>query len=320
MPRETQFYGVSPMHPLLDPQRDYNEGREQLREHRRRHTQPRTTLDPRYPISPNDWSNRDFPLQVPPGAMQYLIPPPLGREVIEALLMAASDMEDISGIHDVSRGQRVPQLTAGVAIEALQQKAETRVNARLPLLADTYREMARHMLYNFVVHSGIAGLMRLAGQSDPDLTRIPFDELINSTGDVLDFDVDVVVGSSSSAKIQDETNAVLLAQAGIIDAEAVLEKLKWPRRHRILERVAKKAQQEQAIQLAGAVGPTGEPPDPYSNESVAGAQGPSDLPPELQEVLKAVEAELGSEVAAAAFRGIQTDRRTAVAEHQGGRA
>jgi len=316
-----QFYGVSPTHPLLDPQRDYNEAREQLREHRVRLTQPHMTVDPRYPIDMREFANRDQPMPVPPGAIQYLLPPVLGPEVMQAINMGANDLEDISGVHDVSRGQRVPQLTAGVAISALQQKAETRINARVPLLTEALVKVGKNWLSNGAQQLGLAGMLRLAGASDPNLSKIDFAAFVNETRDVLDFDVQVTVGSSAAERTELQNMAVLLAQAGHLDAESVLEMFRVPGRYRILERIERSKQEAAMLQAAQQVGQTqGEAPNPYSDETVAGAQDMQQLPPELQNVLAVVGEYLGPDVMNFAFRGLQRERGAALAVTQAGAA
>jgi hypothetical protein len=314
--KETQFYGVSPMHPLLDPQRDYNEGREQLRNHRMRHAQPRITVDPRYPLDMDELSNRDQPIHIPPGGIAYLHPPPLGREVLDATNMAAADLEDISGIHDVARGQRVPQLTAGVAIQTLQQKAETRINARTPLLGEALIDVGRHFLNNGATQVGLAGMLRLAGKSEPDLTKLSAQELAAATDEVLDFDVTVVVGSSSAQRSELQSMAVMLAQAGIIDGEAVLTLFKVPGMWKILERMERKA--EMQAQLEAGQQPQAEPPDPASDEQVSQATDVSQLPPNLQAIIESVREELGDDAAQHALQGLTRERAEAMARRSAG--
>ena len=311
VPHHSQFYGVTPLHPLLDPQREYNEGREQLRQHRRRHTQPRFTVDPRYPLDPADLANRDQPLYVPPGAAQYLNPPALGREVIQSVEMAAADMEEISGIHDVARGERVPQLTSGDAIHQMQQKSDIRVNARIPLLAEALVEIGEHMLYNGALHWGIAGMLRIAGTLDVDVSKIDMKGLTESAADVLDFDVRVQVGSGTAQRTVDQTNAVLLAQAGMIDPEAVLEILDVRKRHKIIERMQQKAAQQAQAEAATAA--AGSAPGPYSDEAIVGAQSPAQLPPALQEAIAIAERVAGPGMGDFAFRQMQEERAEALA-------
>jgi len=316
----TQFYGVSPLHPLLDPQRDYNEGREQLREHRRRHTQPWLTVDPRYAFDPEEASNRDNPLQVPPGLIQYLMPPPLGNEVILATNMAAADMEDISGIHDVSRGQRVPQLTAGVAINALQQYADVRTNAQIPILSEALVEIGENMLYNGAKQWGLAGLLRVAGQQGVDVSKIDVRAIEDELDAVLDFDIDVDVANPVTEREQQRSNVVLLAQAGALPPEAVIELLDIPHAQRYIGMIQQARQQSMALQAAQAGAQPGQggqpPPNPYSDEAIAGAPSPAQLPSELQAALQLVAEHLGPDVAAATFRGIQRERAQALAERR----
>ena len=318
MVSESQFYGISPMHPLLDPQRDYLEGREQLREHRRRHTQPWITIDPRYEVDPQTLGNRDNPIPVPPGAIAYLLPPALGSEVILATNMAAADMEDISGIHDVARGQRVPQLTAGVAISALQQKAQVRINARLPLLAEACIEIGENSLYNGAVHWGLGGLLRVAGQLGIDVSKIDSRSLQADAAEVLDMDIDVEVGNYAAERADLRERVAMLAQAQVLPPEVVIELLELPHAHRYIRMIEDRQKQSLAMQAAQqqAPQPQGQAPNPYSDESIVGAQSPDQLPQELQAVLALIAEHLGPEVADGSFRGIQRERAQALAERQ----
>ena len=320
MTKQTQFYGISPMHPLLDPQRDYNEGREQLREHRIRHAQPRITIDPRYPVDMDELANRDQPIMVPPGGIQYLNPPPLAPEVLTATQMASADLEDISGVHDVSRGQRVPQITAGVAINSLQQKAETRINARVPLLSEALVDIGRNWLANGSTQIGLAGMLRLAGQGEPDLNKISAGELDAVTSDILDFDVQVIVGSPSAERESLKNMAVMLAQAGMLDPEAVLKIFKVPGMWKILDRMSKRAEAQAEAEMAAQNAQAEQPEalDPYAEENIAQVTEVSQLPPELQAIVQEVGQRLGEHEMRNSLQGFTRERAENLARRQAG--
>ena len=138
-----------------------------------------------------------------------------------------------------------------------------------------------------------------------------------SLDDVLDFDVQVTVGSSAAERAELQSMAVMLAQGGIIDAEAVLTLFKVPGMWKILERMERKAQEAAAAEAA-ANQPAAEAPDPYTDESVSGASDVSQLPPELQAVIETVRELGGDDLAARTMRGIQSERGAALAGRAAG--
>lgn len=118
------------------PQMELNKRRSQVTDHTELCSNPKMvvsrfsqiqqetpTNDPGTVIISNDSEGRDM-------GVKWLVPPPLGREVFELIAMCKQDIDEISGVHEVNRGDVPAQARSGVAIERLQMEGMTRTNMR----------------------------------------------------------------------------------------------------------------------------------------------------------------------------------------------
>lgn len=195
-------------------------------------------------------------------------------------------MEQILGIHDVVQGRKPSGVRAASAIIALQEAANVRVRQKAREMEYTFKQladMANWLVLEFYneprrlrvtganpyvtldVHTAlehrmteVAGEMGMVEPGATPETLRASDQLMGTDqmGQIMkevrfpEFDIEVKVGPSvpySQALLYQQ--ALEFYQAGIIDRQAVLDTVGFPKREEILERMA---QQERAAAEAAA--------------------------------------------------------------------
>ena len=304
IPQTGHFHGFSELQNLLDPQLEYNERRTQLTEHAAFYAHPMGLVDPRARF---DWRNivvgpgKIYPLR---GQFEFAQVPTIDSAVIQSAMQSLSDMEDISGVHDVARGQREPQITAGVAIQALQEKAELRVSSKRELLTDALSEQAELVILNIVNRWMVPRMVRLLGETKTQqFQRINLPKLLRAGKEVFQFDVQVEVARPETEKLIARQEALLLAQGDFIDQRALLDALEYPNREAIIARMEQKEQEQIALAQQLQQGPGGNgnaPPQPISpEEAIMNAEGIEDLPPEIGALIEWLQENLPEELGVA---------------------
>ena len=159
-PDTEQFYRKSMINHLASPQHEYNKRRSQISDH--------ASLVSNPPIEINIASqiDTDTPLNQPgrkfvnhgggEAGIRVIEVPKLGPEVMQALMMAHQDIQEISGIYEVARGEEPSGDQSGVAIERLQSEGKTRTSMRQLFLDQGFKTVARNiisMLLDFVSDS-----------------------------------------------------------------------------------------------------------------------------------------------------------------------
>lgn len=122
-----KFYSDSSIIDLLPLQREYNRTRSQIIESKNLMSKPQWTaqrgsIDPaKVTSAPGQW------LLYQPGfeRPQPVAPPPLPSYVLQEIERLIHDWDDISGQHEVSKGQAPPGVTAATAISYLQEQDES---------------------------------------------------------------------------------------------------------------------------------------------------------------------------------------------------
>ena len=78
--------------------------------------------------------------------VMWLVPPPLGAEVFASRNQSQQDMDEISGVHEVNRGEAPSNARSGVAIERLQMEGMTRSNMRSLFLDQGIKTLVRYII------------------------------------------------------------------------------------------------------------------------------------------------------------------------------
>ena len=133
-PTISEIYPPSTINHLVQPQREYNTRRSQLSDHAELCSNPIKVITAMAAIEQDSHLNKPGAVlvsmdgQSSDGGVRFLIPPPLGREVGEGVALAHQDIDEISGMHEVNRGEEPTQARSGIAIQHILQSGKTRTS------------------------------------------------------------------------------------------------------------------------------------------------------------------------------------------------
>jgi len=143
-----KFYGSSIIEDLIPLQREYNRTRSQIIENKNRMAKLQL-LAPKGSVEAQKITSE--PGQVifytpgfnPPTPLPLQNLPPFVREEISQL---QQDMDDISGQHEIARGQNPAQVTAATALSYLQEQDDTKLSGTVESLESAIEKLGRHIL------------------------------------------------------------------------------------------------------------------------------------------------------------------------------
>ena len=153
-PDINSIYGPSILNQLSGIQMALNKGYSQVVEHTERCANPILRI-----TSSTMGLNQDSELGKPGSrvivlndqeGISYVQAAPLGKEVMEVIVMSSDALEDVSGVYEVSQGDTSPQARSGIAIERLQAAALTRSNLRSVYLDQGLKTVARNICSLFL--------------------------------------------------------------------------------------------------------------------------------------------------------------------------
>jgi hypothetical protein len=149
------------------------------------------------------------------------------------------DIDTVSGIHDVTQGRNPTGITAGVAIESLQEAAQTRLRLAARYLEASHRHAAELMLSIIWQYYKEPRMIR---KKSPDGWTY---RTVNFANKELQGDMPSVKIQSGSTMPTNKSvmrqQAVSLFQIGAIDRRALLEMFDWPDRESVLSRMGEGA-------------------------------------------------------------------------------
>lgn len=143
-----KFYGVSVVEDMIPIQREYNRTRSQIIEAKNLMSKPKL-LAPEGSINPNQITTEpgqvvlyrqgfDKPTPMPAA--------PLPSHVLNEVQQLQQDMDDVSGQHEISRGQNPSQVTAATALSYLQEQDDTKLSDTVSSLEEGVEKLGRHIL------------------------------------------------------------------------------------------------------------------------------------------------------------------------------
>lgn len=187
------FYSASTIEDLIPLQQMYNRQRGQIIENANTMGKPKW-LAPAGAVNASQIDSE--PGQVisyqPVGPAPQMIQPPPLPEYVQALPETAlRDMDDISGQHEISRGQSPGQVTAATAISYLQEQDETMLSYAVASLEDGMARIGKHLLSHAVQFWGAPRLVKVVGD-DGSFDAVQFG------GNMLRGEVDVRVQAGSA--------------------------------------------------------------------------------------------------------------------------
>ncbi len=163
-----QFYGHSTIEDLIPLQKELNRTRSQIIEAKNLMAKPKL-LYPRGGIDPNKITSE--PGQAIPYEPGLGAPVPLPMQnlppyVAEEVMRINQDMDDISGQHEISRGNTPSQVTAATAISYLQEQDDTLIAETISNEEDGMAKLGKHILTFVVDYWNEDRLIKVAGKDE----------------------------------------------------------------------------------------------------------------------------------------------------------
>lgn len=239
------FWADSPLVDLIPIQKEINEVRTDLAVAARRMGNPQL-LAAQNSIVPGKMTNEPGSIILYRPGLPAPQPMPLSQlpqYVLDQEDRSIRDMEDISGQHDVSRGQAPAGVTAGTALQYLGERDDNYLTPQYQGIEDAVENIAKQTLLLFQQYVDIARKIKVVGLDGA------FDTLLLSGADIKDgTDVRVepgtAIGQSQAAK---QAQVMDLVSLGIIMPDQALKMLEIGGPQKVLDIVnaaERKAQRE----------------------------------------------------------------------------
>jgi hypothetical protein len=216
-----KFYATSSVEDLIPLQKEYNRTRGQITEAKNRMAKPQLVA-PRGSVDASK-------ITTEPGLVIFYTPgfeppkpiplSPLPQYVLEEVDRILADWNDISGQHEVSKGQVPPGVTAATAISFLQERDESKLSPTFDSLEEAIEKTARLSLIYVKDYWSAERLVRITG---PDGS---FDVMAFKGSDLGD-NVDLRVEAGSALPVSKAAKQALLMdlmKMGFIDPNKGLE-------------------------------------------------------------------------------------------------
>jgi hypothetical protein len=208
---------------------------------------PPIVLDRSAGLNTQKMTNRPgqiWPVNGTTDKVKWLQPPPIPAAAFAHIDQINKDIDTVSGIHDVTQGRKPTGITAGIAIESLQEAAQTRLRLKSRYLEYSHKRLAEMMIsivwQYYQEPRDVRWRSKLAGTDyeydTVDFGNIPLKEL-----------PDVIVKPGSTLPTNKSVlrmQSVQLFQMGGIDRRALLEIFEFPNREEILARMGDGGMQE----------------------------------------------------------------------------
>lgn len=246
------FYSESIVTDLLPIQKEYNRTKSQMIEIKNTMGKPklmayRGSIDPRKVSSEPGQA-----ILVTPGyQMPTILPPAEVPSTMQIELdRLISDFDDISGQHEITRGNTPSQVTSGTAISFLQEQDDTKLSYQVASIEHAIAKLGRHYLKYAAEHWDEQRLVRIVGRDGTF-------EALHWQRNVLRGNTDVRVQSGSALPVSKAARQAFITELmtmQILDPQVGLEMMELGGLDKVLEDflVDKRAAQRENLKLAEA--------------------------------------------------------------------
>jgi len=240
-----KFYATSSIEDLIPLQKEYNRTRGQIVEAKNRMAKPQLVA-PRGSVDASK-------ITTEPGQVIFYTPgfeppkplplTPLPAYVIQEQDRIKLDWDDISGQHDVSKGQVPPGVTAATAISYLQERDESKLSPTFDSVEEAIEKTARHTMVYVKDYWTVERMVKVTG---PDGS---FDVMAFKGSD-LGENLDIRVEAGSALPVSKAAKQALLMdlmKMGFIAPQQGLEQMDMGGLNKIYEKLQvdrKQAQRE----------------------------------------------------------------------------
>lgn len=230
-----KFYATSTVEDLIPLQKEYNRTRGQIIEAKNRMAKPQLAA-PRGSVDPSKITSE--PGQVILYTPGFDPPKPIPLEPLPSYVLQEQDRmmldwNDISGQHDVSKGQAPPGVTAATAISYLQERDESKLSPTFDSLEEGIEKIARMSLVYVHDYWDTERLIRVTGQNGS------FD-VMTFKGSDLGSNMDIKIEAGSSLPVSKAAKQALimdLMKMNFISPEKGLEVMDMGGINKIYEQI-----------------------------------------------------------------------------------
>lgn len=154
-PDPERIYRKSMVNHIADPQMEYNKRRSQIADHAAMQCNPAKEVYAQSGIDTDTVTNQPGAIYINNGiagqpGIRNIEAEQLGPEVEKSALLAHEDIEEISGIYEVQRGESATNADSGVAIERLNQRGRGRSNMKNMFLDGSVRQVCFNVISMFL--------------------------------------------------------------------------------------------------------------------------------------------------------------------------
>jgi len=263
-------------------------------DHMEQHGNYRMILESSTGIDPDQVTGAPGEIFVPNAGtgqtIRWMEPPPLQEWVVQIPELMRRWHDNATGVQDVIRGERPAGLETFATLRALEDSGLSRIKPKAKRLREFVRQIALRVIYMFQTRYTTPRKLRVSGDKGEKLVRIltenqefiaensgltpdedgfsPEDAIryLGQSGKDFYFEIigigmkgamDIEVQSGrmiEKTQAEIEATALELSREGHIDTQDLLEKIDWPAREGVLERVGQLQQaQAQIEQLTAAL-------------------------------------------------------------------
>jgi hypothetical protein len=243
------FYADSPLVDLIPLNREYNESRTDIAEAARRMGRPQLVAQ-RGSIVPSKITNEaglviEYKQGTPPPQPMQLTPLP--QYVVDQQDRILMDIEDITGQHEVTRGQAPSGITAGTAISYLGERDNQFLTPEYQSVEDGYGKLAEQSLELFIQYVDIPRKIKTIGAD------MAFDTMQLSGADIKGgTDVRVEPGSAiGQSRAAQNAHVQDMFSLGLIDQTTALRLMEVGGMSKVMDilHVAEKKAQRENIKM-----------------------------------------------------------------------
>ena len=259
-----KYYGDSTITDLIPLQKEYNRTRSQIVEAKNRMAKPQL-MAYKGSINPNQMTTEPGQvIMVVPG-FQFPTPirlEPLPQYVIEELNRCQSDMDDISGQHEITKGRVPPGVTAATAISYLQEQDDSKISHTVDSIEDGMEKIAQHCLSHVVQYWDLPRIVKVVGNDGSyDAHALKGSDLRGNT------DIKVEAGSAlPTSKAAKQAYVMDLMKMGFIPPEEGLKVLEFGGVEKLYDEMQQDVRQAQRENLRM------QEPDPVAMEAAMQAE------------------------------------------------
>jgi len=245
IPHTNQALGE--MEQIIPLQKELNKRKSQVIDYFNVCINPPIVIDRSAGLNTQKMTNRPgqiWPVNGNTDKVKWLVPPPIPAAAFQHIDQIQKDIDTVSGIHDVTQGRNPTGITAGIAIESLQEAAQTRLRLKSRFVEYSHKRMAELMIsiiWQYYQEPRTIRWKSNVPKIDYEYERVNFKDVELKGGLP-----DVIVKPGSTLPVNKSvmrSQAVQLAQtpmadgSPILDRRGVLETFEWPNLEEILARM-----------------------------------------------------------------------------------